>query len=366
MKSKGIVLIVEDNESTQLLIEGAMEDEKFETIVAGDGTAGWTLAHQHHPDVAILDVMMPGGIDGFELCRRIKQDRHLNDTRVIMLTARAFADDRVQGLKESGADDYLTKPFEMDELVSRVTNLWHRKKEKQGLEETITRAEHDKEILAHKAELGIQAGGLAHDINNILAAAQIIEVIPDLMAQQEHEQIMEYLGLALEAVKLGREMTKGYTSYLRDIGEEPSPQFPQNLLAPIDMYSRSFKGKLIKDYEDNLPMVVCKGHQIKRVVVNLFTNARQALEETTDPVIKVKLWSSGDRVIFSISDNGSGIPADIINRIFEERFTTKKTGTGLGLHMVKQILESYGGTVKVESVVNIGTTFTVSLPAQIS
>ncbi|MDH5523613.1 MAG: HAMP domain-containing histidine kinase [Desulfobulbaceae bacterium] len=113
-------------------------------------------------------------------------------------------------------------------------------------------------------------------------------------------------------------------------------------------------------------MVVCKGHQIKRVVVNLFTNARQALEETTDPVIKVKLWSSGDRVIFSISDNGSGIPADIINRIFEERFTTKKTGTGLGLHMVKQILESYGGTVKVESVVNIGTTFTVSLPAQIS
>ena len=364
MESKGIALIVEDNESTQLLIEGAMEDENFETFVAGNGTDGWTMIHQHHPDVAILDVMMPGEFDGFELCRRIKQDRHLYDTRVIMLTARAFADDRVQGLKESGADDYLTKPFEMDELVSRVTNLWHRKKEKQGLEETITRAEHEKEILAQKAELGIQAGGLAHDINNILDAAQIIEIIPELLKKKEHEHINEYLNLALEAVKLGREMTKGYTSYLRNIGEEPTSISPENLLTPIDMYARSFRGTVIKKIDKNLPKVICKAHQIKRVVVNLFTNARQALEATENPTITARLWWENDKILFSISDNGSGIPADIIDNIFDERFTTKETGTGLGLNMVKQILESHNGTVEVESVINEGTTFTVSLPIQ--
>ncbi|MDH3393015.1 MAG: response regulator, partial [Desulfobulbaceae bacterium] len=130
--SKGVVLVVDDNESTRLLVEDTLEDEGYLIYTAENGQDGLTKLHQYHPDVVVLDVMMPG-INGYEVCRSIRQDRHLADTRVIMLTARAFTDDRIRGLKEAGADDYLTKPFSNDELVERVGKLWKGKKEKETL-----------------------------------------------------------------------------------------------------------------------------------------------------------------------------------------------------------------------------------------
>jgi len=98
-------------------------------------------------------------------------------------------------------------------------------------------------------------------------------------------------------------------------------------------------------------------------IVNLFVNASQATNTEKDPRIFIRLWIEDGRVFFSIEDNGCGIPEEILPEIFEERFTTKPEGTGLGLHIVKQIVDAHQGTIDVSSVTKKGTRFTLSFPA---
>jgi two-component system, OmpR family, alkaline phosphatase synthesis response regulator PhoP len=115
------VLIVEDEESLVKLIKGYLEREGFQVMAATDGQAGLDLARQEGPDVAILDVMLPG-LDGFEVCRRLRQ---FSNAYVIMLTARAEEVDKLVGLAV-GADDYVTKPFSPRELVARIRAMLRR------------------------------------------------------------------------------------------------------------------------------------------------------------------------------------------------------------------------------------------------
>jgi two-component system, OmpR family, alkaline phosphatase synthesis response regulator PhoP len=112
------VLIVDDEQHIRLLIEQTLEpleDEGVELLTAGDGETALGVVEQHRPALVFLDVMMPKR-NGFEVCRAIKQDLGLSDTYVVMLTAKGQAYDREQGL-EVGADVYLTKPFDPDELL---------------------------------------------------------------------------------------------------------------------------------------------------------------------------------------------------------------------------------------------------------
>ena len=112
------VLIVDDEQHIRLLIEQTLEpleDEGVELLTAGDGETALGVVEQHRPALVFLDVMMPKR-NGFEVCRAIKQELGLSDTYVVMLTAKGQAYDRQQGL-EVGADVYLTKPFDPDELL---------------------------------------------------------------------------------------------------------------------------------------------------------------------------------------------------------------------------------------------------------
>ena len=112
------VLIVDDEQHIRLLIEQTLEpleDEGVELLTAGDGETALGVVEQHRPTLVFLDVMMPKR-NGFEVCRAIKQELGLSDTYVVMLTAKGQAYDREQGL-DVGADVYLTKPFDPDELL---------------------------------------------------------------------------------------------------------------------------------------------------------------------------------------------------------------------------------------------------------
>ena len=112
------ILIADDEASLRLLVTATLEDEGYELIEARDGTAAMELARQHHPDMALLDVQMPG-LDGLAVCRSIKDDRDLHHTFVVLLTSKAQAVDRERGLA-AGADAYLTKPFSPLELMQLV------------------------------------------------------------------------------------------------------------------------------------------------------------------------------------------------------------------------------------------------------
>jgi len=115
------ILVVDDEVSLQETLTYKLEKEGYQVEVAGDGLTALELARSTHPDLVILDVMLPG-MDGFELCRNLRQESNIP---VLMLTARDDEIDRVVGL-EVGADDYLPKPFSMRELIARVKALLRR------------------------------------------------------------------------------------------------------------------------------------------------------------------------------------------------------------------------------------------------
>lgn len=116
------VLIVEDQDDVREVIRITLELENFAIDDARDGTSGLQLATRWRPDLVLLDVMMPGGIDGFQVCQRIKGDPMLKRTKVVMLTARDQAADRKAALA-AGADHYLAKPFSPIELLEVVNRL---------------------------------------------------------------------------------------------------------------------------------------------------------------------------------------------------------------------------------------------------
>ena len=116
-----IVLIADDNAQIRSILEEYSKKEGFVTLTAGDGPQTLALFRQHHPDVVLLDVMMPG-IDGFEVCREI---RKVSDTPVIMVTARGEDFEKIMGL-DIGADDYIVKPFSPPEVMARVRSVLRR------------------------------------------------------------------------------------------------------------------------------------------------------------------------------------------------------------------------------------------------
>lgn len=363
MADRSRILIVDDTPSNIRTLNEILQSD-YDISVATNGQDALDITFgQAPPDLILLDIMMPK-MDGYEACRRLKADEKSKDIPVIFVTAMSDVEDETRGL-ELGAVDYITKPISPPIVKARVKNHLLLKNQHDQLKESISIMEHEAEILQQKAEIGMQAGGLAHDINNILAALMIVEMIPDLLPEESSEKMIveEYIDIAMNSLFLGREVCQGYTSYLRDIGSESKIQPVLPLLQPVDMYSRKFKGELIKDFADDLPPICCKGYQIKRVLVNLFTNAYQAIENQNKQVIIVKAWSADGQVFFSMQDNGQGIPADVLPDIFKERFTTKETGTGLGLFMVKEIVDNHHGTIVVDTEAGMGTTLTLSFPA---
>jgi two-component system alkaline phosphatase synthesis response regulator PhoP len=122
------ILVVDDEESIVKLVSFNLNQEGFQTITAGDGHEAWKIVKAEKPDLIILDVMLPG-MDGFALCRLIRQEGMV--TPILMLTARDEEIDKVLGL-EMGADDYLTKPFSPRELVARVRAILRRTREKEA------------------------------------------------------------------------------------------------------------------------------------------------------------------------------------------------------------------------------------------
>jgi len=123
-KSRGTVLVIDDEKDLTELVRYNLEKEGFDVIAAADGPTGLEIATKHKPDLIVLDVMMPG-TDGLEVCRQLRADQRTSHFPVIMLTAKATEADRIVGL-ELGADDYVTKPFSPRELVARVKALLRR------------------------------------------------------------------------------------------------------------------------------------------------------------------------------------------------------------------------------------------------
>lgn len=116
------ILIIEDHAEIRLLIRATLDEEHREISEAADAASGWDAALQIRPDIVLLDIMMPGSMDGLELCRRLKTDARTSQAKVVLVSARGHRNDVSIGL-DAGADDYILKPFSPERLAQTVRTL---------------------------------------------------------------------------------------------------------------------------------------------------------------------------------------------------------------------------------------------------
>jgi signal transduction histidine kinase len=385
------ILLIEDNADMRSFIVFQLQDE-FEVVQARDGIEGIDLATRRHPDLIISDVMMPGK-DGYQVCREIKSDSHTQHIPIILLTAKAELSEKISGL-EYGADDYLTKPFNSQELKAKIRSLvqlrrlereiQHRSDE---LERTLKMLQDTQTQLVHSekmAALGLLVAGIAHEVNNPVSFAKgslsnlrrYLGQVRDALEQRpetrevltQFNKLLQDIEQSLNIVKTGLDRTEGIVIDLKAFARKDEQytkrvNLQDGLEATIKLIRHEMGSRITlhQEYGIREAVEIIPG-QINQVFMNLLQNAIHAIPENGD--IWVRSWEDGDRVHVSVRDNGRGIRKEHLGRIFEPFFTTKEVGqgTGLGLSVSYRIVENHGGKITVSSEEGHGAEFVIILP----
>jgi nitrogen fixation/metabolism regulation signal transduction histidine kinase len=208
---------------------------------------------------------------------------------------------------------------------------------------------------------------LAHEIKNPLTPIQLsaerVEVrLAPKLAQPDAEMLTRSTRTIVNQVAALKRMVDAFSQYART----PEPAMHEldlnALVREVLTLYESLGSSIQVELATHLPPIVGDAAQLRQVVHNLLQNAQDALGETTEPRIVVRSELGGNAVRFSVMDNGTGFPENLMKRAFEPYVTTKPKGTGLGLVIVKKIVEEHGGDVTIANVVPRGARVTITLP----
>lgn len=216
------------------------------------------------------------------------------------------------------------------------------------------------------AELGKISAGVVHELNAplsvIISASQMI-----MREEGVPEGVQEMIArIGSEAQRLSH-LTKGllnFSSFEETIGETDLNLTIDFILNFLNFEAARRAVVVLKLLDYSLPAIRLDANLLKQILLNIIMNALQAMEDGGGRLLVETAPAGGDSVRFTVADNGPGIPAEAIDRIFDRYFTTKKPGegTGLGLFVTKSLVESMGGNIEVTSKNGEGTTFTITLP----
>ena len=360
------ILIVDDVVSNVLLLKILLTNEKFQVCTASNGNMCIELAKSEHPDLILLDVMMPD-LNGFDTAVILKKDPETQEIPIIFLTALNNPSDLVKGF-QVGANDFLTKPFNKEELVMRVM--------------------HQIELVAAKRTIVRQNEELRRTINNRDKMYSVIA--HDLRSPMA--SIRMVLNLAVNVVS--REMVGDEIFSLLDKANRESEE-THDLLDNLLKWTKSQTGRLNVvyqdiDLDDIVPGVVDIFHMIaemkkinlqyipsneklivhgdndmmKTIIRNFISNAIKFSSEGKG--VEVFCTREGDFARISVRDHGVGISPERVETIFHKGDTTYGTsgeeGSGLGLQLCEDFARKNGGEAQVESVLGEGSTFSFTVP----
>jgi signal transduction histidine kinase len=397
-----LILIVDDIPENVSLLGTILRRSGYKIAIAERGSQAFQAVKKSPPDLILLDIMMPD-MDGMEVCRRLKCDHTTKDIPVIFLTAKIEAEDKINGFKVGGAD-YITKPFDPAEVVSRVNTHLNLKiandtirRHNEELERLL--AERTRELIRSERQAAFAQfiQGIMHNLKNPLAAvkgyADLIErkrkkagafISRSSAPNDEIIKVFESMGEDIQSVKeifdeLVLMIDSMMIKSLIDKSEEIKFIDLNNLirrelkfLEPNDVFNDSIH-KNIELSVLPLDVEVVPG-EIAQVIQNILHNSIDAVQGKSDASITVRSGRENNAIYFAVMDNGSGITEETMSRIFDPFFTTKpfantdnrywSSGIGLGLYMCSEIVKSYSGKIQVASVPGKETSFTVTLPMQ--
>lgn len=367
------ILIIEDEKDVRLNIIEILASGGFDSINAENGATGIQLAKERSPDLILCDIKMPD-FDGYSVLQELRQDPKTALIPFIFLTAKADKADVRQGMN-LGADDYLTKPFRRVELLDTIEA---RLKRHSAQLEMQKKAEALEEINTKKDDL---LNTITHDLRapltTIKVALQLMEAVPDNRRQ--------YIEIALSACDQGDELIQNLLDlYQLESGEAlatPEPIDLRELLCKIIdtayVRTRDCEQILSVDIPDRLPTVVVDSVSYQRILIELLNNACKYTQSGGEIRFKVRECTNAHQIPvlkFTVS-NQAQIARRNLPRIFDKFYRIpgsdslredpkdrrQKGGTGLGLALVKKLVEQLQGTIEVASE-DGWTTFVIKLP----
>jgi signal transduction histidine kinase len=353
---KGTILIVDDVPTNLKLLMSFLSDLNFVVRVAQDGQDALEQVAYEKPDLILLDIMMPPGIDGFETCRRLKANEDSRDIPVIFMTALSETTDKIKGF-EIGAVDYITKPFQQEEVLARINAHLTIKKQQELLQQQNSELEAFAHTVAHdlKNPLGIIIG-FSNLVNKALVSSIDSKHYQYLVKIQKTSRKMANIIDALLLLASARSQTV-------EMKPLNMSQIVTNVQQRLTQMIDEYQAEIITP--TSWPVAQAYAPWIEEVWVNYLSNA---LKYGGKPP-RIELGANPDPdeegyINFWVRDNGKGltdeeqenlfIPFTRINQISVE-------GHGLGLSIVQRIIEKCGGQVRVKSKIGQGSTFYFSL-----
>ena len=370
------ILIVDDQEANVALLEEMLRGAGYLSVTSTRNPYEVCELHrQHHYSLILLDLEMPG-LDGFQVMEGLKTFDVGCYLPVLVVTAQP--NHKLRAIR-AGAKDFISKPFDLAEVLMRVHNMLEARLQHLEAEVRTFQAE-GRFIESQKVDaIGQLAAGVAHDFNNIIA---VVMGYSELMMDELSPGTK--LGRYLEAIRSAGERAAGLTRQLLIFSRKQTVQ-----MVPLDLNDvvNDLDPLLQRLMHENIETLIAPGKQIGciradsgyigQVLINLAVNARDAMPRggkltiaTSDATLDEKYAlahtgvNPGEYVMLSVSDTGTGMTAEVKAHLFEAFFTTKPKGegTGLGLATCQTIVQQSGGHIGVYSEVGIGTTFKIYLP----
>lgn len=371
------ILIVDDTPGNIEVLHKTLEPEGYSISVATNGGMALEIAPRLLPDLILLDIMMPG-ICGYETCQKLKENERTRDIPVIFISAKGEVDDVVKGFQLGGMD-YITKPIRGAEVVSRIKTHLQLSYLKKEQEKRVRELELKNRKLEELDKIKNRFLGTAmHDLRNPLSS---ISGFSDLFLMKEGTFSEEEKKELIEIINETSKELMGLVNDLLDISVCESGQLNLNLVSGNlgSLIQKKVQMSRLASQEKNINIVTSleevpdslfDPNRMGQVLDNLISNAIKFSQPGTS--IEVGLGCVADRLEFYVRDEGPGIPEKDQPRLFTEfpKINVFPTGgeksIGLGLSIVKKIVDAHSGSIHVDSREGEGTAFHVRLPQTVT